>query len=90
MIVSEIKLFEMLKAKLGQEEAEAFVQILEAKVDQKFEEAKQILATKEDVARLDLKLAETKAEIIKWMFIFWMGQVFVVAGLLAYFFNVGK
>jgi len=90
MIVSEIKLFEMLKAKLGQEEAEAFVQILETKVDYKFEEAKQILATKEDVARLDLKIAETKAELIKWMFIFWMGQVVVIAGLLAYFFNVGK
>ena len=90
MIVSEIKLFEMLKAKLGQEEAEAFVQILEAKVDHKFEEAKQILATKEDVIRLDLKLAETKAELIKWMFIFWMGQVVVIAGLLAYFFNVSK
>jgi hypothetical protein len=32
MIVSEIKLFEMLKAKLGKEEAEAFVEILEKKV----------------------------------------------------------
>ncbi len=83
MIVSEIKLFEMLKAKLGQEEAEAFVEILEKKVDRKFDEAKQTLATKEDIAN-------TKAELIKWMFIFWMGQVFVVAGLLAYFFNVGK
>ncbi len=83
MIVSEIKLFEMLKAKLGKEEAEAFVELLEKKVDRKFEEAKLTLATKED-------LANTKADIIKWMFIFWMGQVAVIAGLLAYFFNVAK
>jgi predicted Holliday junction resolvase-like endonuclease len=94
MIVSEIKLFEMLKAKLGQQEAEAFVEILENKVDRKFDEAKQTLATKEDLAkvegRLETKLAETKSEIIKWMFIFWMGQVAVIAGLLAYFLNVAK
>ena len=83
MIVSEIKLFEMLKAKIGKEEAEAFVELLEKKVDRKFEEAKLTLATKED-------LANTKADIIKWMFIFWMGQVAVIAGLLAYFLNVSK
>lgn len=34
----------------------------------KFEEAKQYLATKEDLANL-------KAELIKWMFIFWIGQL---------------
>jgi hypothetical protein len=31
MIVSEIKLYELLKAKLGEKEAEAFVHILEKK-----------------------------------------------------------
>jgi hypothetical protein len=94
MIVSEIKLYELLKAKIGEREAEAFVEILENKVDRKFEEAKQTLTTKEDLAkvegRLETKLAETKSEIIKWMFIFWMGQVAVIAGLLAYFLNVAK
>jgi len=94
MIVSEIKLFEMLKAKIGQAEAEAFVDILEKKVEHKFEESKQVLATKEDLARvegrLETKIADTKAELVKWMFIFWMGQVAVIAGLLAYFFNIYK
>ena len=90
MIVSEIKLYELLNAKLGEKEAEAFVEILETKVDQKFEEAKLVLATKEDIARLDIKIAETKAELIKWMFIFWIGQITVIAGLLAYFFTLNK
>ena len=53
-----------------------------------------IFATKEDLAktegRLDIKIAETKAELIKWMFIFWMGQVAVMAGLLAYFFKFSR
>lgn len=68
MIVSEIKLYELLKAKIVEQEAEAFVEILEGRVEKKFNEAKQYLATKEDVAN-------TKAEIIKWMFIFWAGQI---------------
>ncbi len=83
MIVSEIKLYELLKARLGEKEAEAFVEILEKKVDRKFEDAKQTMATKED-------LANAKAELIKWMFIFWIGQITVIAGLLAYFFTFSK
>ncbi len=74
MIVSEIKLFEMLKARLGQQEAEAFVEILENKVDRKFEEAKQTLATKED-------LANTKVDLIKWMVGFWIAQMAAIIGL---------
>ncbi len=34
------------------------------------EKAKKIFSTKED-------LANTKAEMIKWMFIFWIGQIAV-------------
>ncbi|MBU3661533.1 MAG: hypothetical protein FGM14_16845 [Flavobacteriales bacterium] len=81
MIVSEIKLYELLKAKLGEKEAEAFVYILETKVDQKFEDAKQVLATKEDIARLDLKIAETKVDLIKWMVGFWIAQMAAIIGL---------
>ena len=74
MIVSEIKLFEMLKAKLGQQEAEAFVEILEKKVDHKFEDAKQTIATKED-------LDNTKVDLIKWMVGFWIAQMAAIIGL---------
>jgi hypothetical protein len=37
-------------------------------IDKKFNEAKEYPATKTD-------LAEVKADIIKWMFIFWVGQI---------------
>lgn len=50
-MVNEIKLFELLKLKLGEKEAEAFVEILETRVDSKFEDAKATLSTKEDLAR---------------------------------------
>ena len=74
MIVSEIKLYELLKAKLGEKDAEAFVEILEKKVDHKFDEAKQTLATKED-------LANTKVDLIKWMVGFWVAQMAAIIGL---------
>ena len=71
MIVSEIKLYELLKAKLGEKEAEAFVHILEQKVDDKFDDAKQILTTKEDFANLRTEfktdLSVVKVDLIKWM-----------------------
>ena len=59
MIVSEIKLFELLKAKIGEKEAEAFVEILETRVNNKFEEAKVTISTKEDLANLEVRLTKT-------------------------------
>lgn len=35
--------------------------------------------------KFERRLSEVKAEIIKWMFIFWIGQIAVIAGLLSYF-----
>lgn len=85
MIVSEIKLYELLKAKLGEKEAEALVHVLEKKVDDKFDESKQIIATKEDLARvegrLETKIAETKVDLIKWMVGFWLAQMAAIIGL---------
>ncbi len=93
MIVSEIKLYELLKAKIGEKEAEAFVQILEQRVDQKFDDRKNEFVLEKDKEKLLTKadalaifatkedLASLKAEIIKWMFIFWIGQLAAFIGI---------
>ncbi|RMD91770.1 MAG: DUF1640 domain-containing protein, partial [Calditrichaeota bacterium] len=39
------------------------------------------------IAETNTKIAETKAEIIKWMFIFWVGQVAMIIGILFAFFK---
>ena len=69
----------------GHPEAEAFVEILENKVDQKFEESKQTLATKEDIAklegRLETKIAESKVDMNKWMVGFAIVQMAAIIGL---------
>ena len=59
MVVSDITLYEMLKAKIGGPEAEAFVQILEQKVDKKFEEKRDTIANKQDLADLESRLLRT-------------------------------
>ena len=78
MIVSEIKLFEMLKARLGQQEAEAFVEILENKVDRKFDEAKQTLVAKEDLLKLQVEIEKRFNQLIIWV----VGTGIAVAGLI--------
>jgi hypothetical protein len=49
-------------------EAKNLVEFVEANVDQKLEERKDFLASKSD-------LQSVKADMIKWMFIFWIGQI---------------
>ncbi len=75
MTVTDIQLFQILKGKLGEKEAEQLVSFVENKVKEEFDAKKDSLATKED-------LANTKAEIIKWMFIFWIGQIGVTLGII--------
>jgi hypothetical protein len=40
------------------------------------------LATKQDVGNMQSKIAETKSELIKWMFVFWMGQILALLAIV--------
>jgi len=51
-------------------------------VEEKFERK-----LSEEIGKLDVKISETKADLIKWMFIFWIGQVGVILGILFAFFK---
>lgn len=42
----------------------------------------------EEVSRLDQKISAVQANIIKWMFIFWVGQVGMITAILFAFFRV--
>jgi len=63
-------------------DATAFIKEIEFVVDNKFNDNKNILATKDDISRLDVKISDTKAEIIKWMFIFWASQIAATIGFI--------
>lgn len=51
-----------------------------------FDLEKNVLATKQDILDTLILIQNQKSEIIKWMFIFWIGQIAVTLGI-AYFRN---
>lgn len=118
---TDIQLFQILKEKLGEKEAEALVGFVDSKLKENNEANLKVLATKEDIAKLtvstreeiaklsvstkediakltmstkedtaklDLKISETKADMIKWMFIFWTGSILTTLGGLFAFLKI--
>lgn len=66
----------------GEADATAFIKEIEFVVDNKFNDNKNILATKEDIYNLKVEMKEQKSEIIKWMFIFWASQIAATIGFI--------
>ena len=92
-MVSSLKLFEVLKTRFGDTEARIIVEeiekidtSIEIKVEKAFDTKKDVLATREDIAKLEGRMvgliAESKTDIIRWMFIFWIGQATVIIGII--------
>jgi RNAse (barnase) inhibitor barstar len=42
-------------------------------------------ATKDALARLDVKIESTKSELVRWMFLFWIGQLAATFGFILFF-----
>ena len=103
MQIAAIDLYELLKAKIGEKEAKALVAFVETETNEKALQAvkpiidenkngfkndinslkeymNKVFATKED-------LANTRADLIKWMFIFIVGQTGIIITVLKLFFN---
>ncbi|MEO8149163.1 MAG: hypothetical protein ABI723_16070 [Bacteroidia bacterium] len=74
MIVSEIALFNTLKIKLGEQDAQTIVEGIKQTVKAEFENKKEVLATKQDVT-------EAKLDMVKWMVGFWIVQMAAIIGL---------
>lgn len=74
MATIELKAYEILKEKLGAQEAETLMEFFNAKAEAKYAEKKDALATKED-------LSQAKLDLIKWMVGFWLTQMAAIVGL---------
>lgn len=83
--VSITQLYSLLSDKVGKETAENLIAYIENIVQDELKSNVLLLATKDDVSRLDIKLADTKTELIKWMFIFWIGQIAATFGFILLF-----
>ena len=69
VVVSEIELYNLLREKIGEPQAKALTEYVEAKVDKTFESQRNTIASKADIALLETKVVETKAELLKWMIV---------------------
>lgn len=75
-------MYNLLREKIGDQQAKSLTDYIEQRVEQSFEKEKSNLATKEDIANLRAEMKEQKSEIIKWMFIFWIGQIGATIGII--------
>ena len=81
MIVSEITLYNTLKLKLGEREAQVVVEGIKGAAKEEFHNRKATLATKEDLAKMETRM-------IKWMFLFVLGLFFSLTTVIFAMFNL--
>ena len=103
-----LELYEKLKPKLGEEEARALLEFVEASVERKAatkeglqqteltlrdelrrvgqvlrDELRQVdQALRKEIHQLDQKIEAIKADLIKWTFSFWIGNIAVLSGIM--------
>ena len=138
MPVTEIEIYEALKEQIGDKPARILLEYIETKTEKEFEKKKDVLATKQDIAQLEVKIEQSRiatkqdiellrtatkqdiaelradlevkieqsrsatkqdiaqlevkiervrADLIRWMFIFWAGQIGALIAILALFFK---
>ena len=75
MTVTTIDLYDILRSKIGESEAKTLVEFVEQKVQSQLKEEMNSFATKEDIHLLELKIEKVRSDLIKWMFVFWVGQM---------------
>lgn len=88
--INIIELYNLLREKVGEKEAQAITEYIVVQVDEKLAEKKDIFATKEDIYQLKQEMAklreelrgemkEQKAELLKWMIVlfapFYIGMI---------------
>lgn len=90
--ISGIRLYNLLKTKYGEKEAEEFVSLIKEQVSETFEAKKEVLATKADIAaieikitQLETKIAQTETRIILWAFVFWATQLGAIFAFIKFF-----
>jgi len=68
------RLYQLLSEKLGNDTTEAMFKYIDNKTERSVETTIKSLATKDDIGQLRKEMTDNKTEMIKWMFIFWVGQ----------------
>lgn len=75
MHINTINLIDILENKFEKDQAKIIAKAIDEAIGESVQQQATVLATKEDIANL-------KSELIKWMFIFWIGQIGILTGII--------
>ncbi len=70
MSAIELKVYEIFKTKLGEQEASLVMEFIDQKAEEKIKQKQDVFLTKDD-----------KVDLIKWMVGFWIAQMAAIVGL---------
>ncbi len=87
MSALELEVYEILKNRFSDKEAAKVIELFESKAEEKINQKKDIFMTKDDKVELVTRIETSKTDTIKWMFIFWIGQLAATAGIMFAFLN---
>ena len=76
------RLYTLLTDKLGSDTTEAMFKYIDNKTERSVEATIKTLATKDGISNVRKEIGEAKADTIKWMFIFWIGQIGAMLAIL--------
>jgi hypothetical protein len=89
--ISDIRLYNLLKNKFG-EKLNNIVALIKVEINGSLEAKKDFLASKDDINKLELKLAQmetqmakTESRLILWAFVFWATQLGAMFAFLKIF-----
>lgn len=83
-----LKVYEILKNTWGEKKASLVLSYLEnstaEKVESKLNLESKSFATKDDISRLEILIANKYANTIKWLFLFWVGTIGSVVAIIKF------
>ena len=83
--MSTVKILSILEAaSIESPKARAIAESIEVALPENESDLTKTLMTKEDGAKLRVEIAESKTEVIKWMFLFWIGQMAATAAIVKF------
>ena len=87
MSTTEIKLYDFFRKdlKLDDSRAKVFAEVLYESIENQTNKTATIYRSifKEDMLKLNIKIADTKSEMIKWFFAFFVTLMLMILGLYA-------
>jgi flagellar motor switch protein FliG len=79
------RLYKLLTEKLGSDTTEAIFKYIDNKTERSVEATIKTLATKDDIGTVRKEMSDFRADIMKWMFVFWVGQVGATVAIVLLF-----